>query len=128
MVGSNGNKEKRRCPRTTIDLPIEYRIPDLPRAHGAVTINASETGLLIQSVTNLSVGTKLRMVVLFAREFELNHLRVVAEIVWKERHWREDWEGFQYGLKFVEVEEEDLQKLQNLLGGLFQLGEIVVSS
>lgn len=128
MEDSNGNGEKRKSPRMIMDLPIEYRIPDLPRAHGALTVNASETGLLIQSVSNLAVGTKLSLSVLFVREFELTHFEVFAEIVWKETYWKEDWEGFQYGLKFIQLEEGDLQKLQNLLSGRFQLGEIVAFS
>ena len=128
MEDPNGNGEKRKYSRVIMDLPIEYRIPDLPRAHGALTVNASETGLLIESVSDLAVGTKLSLSVLFVKEFELNHLQVQAEIVWKETYWKEDWEGFQYGLKFIEVEEEDLQKLQNLLSGRFQLGEIVAFS
>jgi hypothetical protein len=74
------------------------------------------------------VGTKLSLVVLFAVEFELSSLHVLAEIVWKEICWKEDWEGYQYGLKFTEVQEEDLQKLQQLLSGRFRLGEIVAFS
>ena len=128
MEDSNGNGERRGFRRTVMDLAVEYRLPDLPRAHGALTVNASETGFLIQSVSNLPVGTKLSLVVLFAVEFELNSLQVLAEIVWKEICWKEDWEGFQYGLKFTEVQEEDLQKLQQLLSGRFQMGEIVALS
>lgn len=125
MEDSNGNGERRGCRRTVMDLAIEYRLPDFPQIHGALTVNASETGVLIQSVNNLLVGAKLSVVVLFAVEFELSSLQMLAEIVWKEACWKEDWEGYQYGLKFTEVQEEDLQKLQKLLSGRFRLGEIV---
>jgi hypothetical protein len=111
-----------------MDLAVEYRLPDFPQPHGALTVNASETGVLIQSVNNLPVGTKLSLVVLFAVEFELSSLQVLAEIVWKEICWKEDWEGFQYGLKFTQVKEEDFQKLQRLLSEQFQLRKIVVLS
>lgn len=128
MEDSNGNGERRGCRRTVMDLAVEYRLPDFPQPHGALTVNASETGVLIQSVNNLPVGTKLSLVVLFAVEFELSSLQVLAEIVWKEICWKEDWEGFQYGLKFTQVKEEDFQKLQRLLSEQFQLRKIVVLS
>ena len=98
-----------------MDLPVEYRIPNIPRAHGALTINLSEAGLLIQSVSNLPVGTMLNLVVIFHRGFELKDLKVSAEIVWKEVCWKEQWKGFEYGLRFTEVEEEELWKLYQLL-------------
>jgi hypothetical protein len=84
----------------------------------------SETGLLIESVSDLPVGEKLSLVVLFPKEFALKSLIASAEIVWKEIYWKEDWEGFRYGLRFTEVGEEELWKLQQLLRGLFQMGEI----
>ena len=116
MGGSNGNGERRKHPRIIMDLPIEYRIPNIPRAHGGLTINLSEAGLLIQSVSNLPVGTKLSLVVFFRRGFELKDLKVSAEIVWKGICWKEQWEGFEYGLRFTEVEEEELRELYRLLG------------
>jgi len=116
MGGSNGNGERRKHPRTVMDLPIEYRIPNIPRAHGGLTINLSEAGLLIQSVSNLPVGTKLSLVVFFRRGFELKDLKVSAEIVWKGICWKEQWTGFEYGLRFTEVEEEELRELYRLLG------------
>ena len=117
MVDSNADRDRRSHPRMIMDLPLEYRIFDNTFARGALTVNASKTGLLIQSVTDLPIGTKLSLGVLFHKEFELKELKVSAEIVRKERFWKEDWKGFQYGLRFTEVEEEDLMKLQELLSG-----------
>jgi hypothetical protein len=45
----------------------------------------------------------------------MTNFEVVAEIVWKDLYLRENWNGYQYGLKFIQIEEEDLQKLQQLL-------------
>jgi len=124
MDYSNGNGDRRKHPRIIREFPVEWKISDLPRAHGAVTVNLSETGLLIESVSDLPVGEKLNVVVLFPREFALKSLRASAEIVWKEIYWKEDWEGFRYGLRFTEIEEEELWTLQQILRGRFQIGEI----
>ena len=124
MGYSNGNGDRRKHPRITMEFPIEWKISNLPRAHGALTVNLSETGLLIESVSNLSVGERLSLVALFPKEFVLKSLEASAEIVWKEIYWKEDWEGFRYGLRITEIEKEELWKLQQLLRGRFQIGEI----
>jgi hypothetical protein len=43
----------------------------------------------------MPIGTKLNIAVLFPKEFELTNLEVVAEIIWKDLHWEEDWERYQ---------------------------------
>lgn len=123
MVRSSFRKERRSFQRRFLDLPLEYRVLNAPYAHGGLVVNASEVGLLVQSVKNIPVGTKLSVVVLFPKGFELANFEVLAEIIWKEVHWEEDWEGFQYGLKYFQIDEEDRFKLKQLLSGQFQIGE-----
>ena len=41
-------------------------------------------------------------------------IHVVAEIIWKDLCLKEDWSGYQYGLEFVQIKEEDFRKLQKL--------------
>jgi len=107
--------EKRKCPRVLLDLPLEYQILDAPFAHGGVVANASEAGLLILSIKSMPVGTKLNIAVLFPKEFQLSNFEVSAEIIWKEIHWKEDWEGYKYGLKFIRILNVDQRKLKGLL-------------
>ena len=107
-----------------VDLPLEYRMKDLPHAHGGLVINASEEGLLIHSIKNMDVGLKLNIIVLVPKGFELTHFEVSAEIIWKDSHVYGDSEGFQYGLKIIQIIEEDQSKLKQLLSNLFQWGEV----
>jgi hypothetical protein len=120
MEQSKGRKERRKFPRTVMDLPIEYRVRDVPHPHGGVVINGSETGLLIHSVKDIPVGTKLNIAVLFPAGFELSNFEVLAEIVRKQICWEEDWQGFEYGLAFIHIKEEDAQKLAQLLKKRFR--------
>jgi hypothetical protein len=92
-----------------------------PYAQGGIVVNASEEGLLINSIKNIPVGTKLNVAVLFPEEYELANFEVLAEIIRKELHWEEDWEGYQYGLKFTKILESDRHKLKQLLLGEFPL-------
>lgn len=116
-------KERRRFPRLLLDLPIEYQVMDAPYRHGGVVVNASEIGLLIHSVKNIPIGTKLNIMVLFPKRYELSNFKVEAEIIWKDYHTEENWEGYQYGLKFINILDEDRKKLKQLLDGEFKLEE-----
>lgn len=116
--------ERRRYPRMSLDLPLEYRVMNAPYAHGGLVVNASEVGLLINSIKNIPIGSKLNIAVLFPKGFELTNFEVLAEIIWKDLYWEEDWEGYRYGLKFIKILEGDRRKLKQLLSGQFELGEI----
>jgi hypothetical protein len=106
-----------------VDLPVEYRIKNLPRAHGGLVVNASENGLLIHSVKNMPLGLKLRIAVMFLTEYELTHFDVTAEIIWKDFRLCNDSDGYQYGLKIVQILDEDHRKLKQILGSPLQQGE-----
>jgi len=115
MEDSGSSREQRRHARFELSLPIEFRVTSDKYAHGAMIVNASETGLLIQSPKNVPVGTKLSIAVLFSKGFEFSNFEVIAEVVWSKSHPNEGREGYQFGLRFVHILEEDRQKLKHLL-------------
>jgi hypothetical protein len=117
-------KDRRKYPRIVLDLPLEYRVVNALNAYGGLVVNMSEKGLLIESVKDLPVGTKLSIDVLFPKEFELANFEVLTEVVRKEMYLKEDWEGYQCGLKFISIREDDNCKLRQLLCGQFNLDEI----
>ncbi len=116
MEALNRLVEKRKHPRFSIELPLEYRVTNTPQAHGAMAVNVSEEGLLVHSVNNMPVGSELTIAVLFPKGFELTNFKVLAEVVWKDLQLEENSVGYQLGLKFVHIQEEDRQKLKELLG------------
>ncbi len=124
------NKNRRRYPRFFIDLPLEYRDMDGSCLRGAIVVNASEGGFLIESPRDIPVGTELCLTVLYPKGFELANFKVMAKIVWKEPYWKEDlkrdrsWKGYQYGLEFIQILDEDRWKLSLLLSGRFKSEEI----
>ena len=123
MERSNSNKEKRKCPRYYRDWPLEYRVVNDPDAYGGIVVDGSEIGLGIHSVKDIPVGAKLNITVLFPKEFQLTNFEVEAEIVWKDLCLKEDWDGYQYGLKFIQIQEDDLQKLLQLFSPPIPNGE-----
>ena len=112
----NGRKERRKYPRFELDLPLEYWLSDMPCGHGGLVINASESGLLIRSLKHMTIAETIRIVVFFPRGFELDGFEALAEIVRMETHPSGSNVEYRYGLRFVEIREEDLWKLRQLLG------------
>jgi len=125
MERSDEAQERRKFPRLVMDLPLEYRVINAPYAHGGIVVNGSEEGFLIYSVKDMPIGTKLNIVVIFPKGYELTNFELLAEIVRKDLHWEEDWEGFEYGLKFMQIFEEDRQKLKQLLSSGGQPEEFI---
>ncbi len=99
----------------TVSLPLEYRVSDAPKAQAGMVINASESGLLLHSLKDMPVGTRLSIAVLFQRGFELSNFEVLAEVVWKESTRQENRQEYKFGLRFIDILEEDRQKLKRLL-------------
>jgi hypothetical protein len=118
MENSSEFKERRKFPRSLVDLPFEYRMKHLPDAYGGLLVNASEGGLLIHSVKDMPVGLELRLAILFPDGYVLSTFEVLAEIIWKDLHSYNNCEGFQYGLKIIQIPEGDRWKLQELLNNL----------
>ncbi len=131
MERSFHNRERRRYPRIIADLPLEYRDTDGSCLRGGIVVNASEGGFLIETTRDMPVGTELNITVLFPKGFELANFGVVAKIVRKEPYRREDWkgvpcrEGYQYGLEFTQILQEDRLKLKALLSGRYDLEEML---
>jgi hypothetical protein len=129
MEGSFNNRERRSHPRFIIDLPLEYRDGDESRLRGGIVVNASQGGFLMESPRDIPVGTELNVTVLFPKGFELANFNVVVKIVWKEPLQKEDlkgdsyWKGYQYGLQFIQVLDDDRWKVNFLLDGRFNLEE-----
>ncbi len=117
MEAARDLKEKRKHLRMNMDLPLEYQVLDAPqpRAQGGLVINASESGLLLQSIKDMPVGTKLKIAVLFPQGYELASFEVLAEVVWKDFFWQENRREYKFGLKFIHILEKDHQQLKRLL-------------
>ena len=133
MEGSITDREKRRYPRVLIDLPIEYREMDESCLRRAIVVNAGEGGFLIECTRDIPLSTKLKVALLFPKGFGLANFKAVTKIVRKEAYRKEDWkgnqvwEGYQYGLEFTQILEENRWKLNWLLGGRFEFEEIFPS-
>ena len=117
---------RRKHPRYSIQLPLEYWQSDNAR-RGGVAGNLSEEGLLIYSIQDMRVGKELNVGIFFPNGYEFDSIRVTGKIVWKDLRYETDWKGYQYGIEFILIAEEDREKLINLLRSPSILEEISAS-
>ena len=110
-------RSRRSHPRVDLDLPVEYQALGTLKAFGGIAIDGSEVGLLIHSTKDFFVGTMLRITVFFPVGYALDSLEVAAEITRREAYLKETGKGYEYGLRIVRIEEENLKKLKRLLSG-----------
>jgi hypothetical protein len=124
MKTSSNNKEKRKHPRIMVSLPLHFQANENEGVYPGLAIDASESGLLIQTLRKIPVGIRIDIEILFPKKLNLANFKAEAEVVWKNIcHW-EDWEGYQYGLKFIQISKEDYLKLRQILSNISCLKEI----
>ncbi len=122
-------REKRKYPRVLVNMPLDFKMTeDLNQSTGLV-INASEAGLLIQTFKDMPVGKRLTIEVSSPKRAKSEEFKFSAmtEIIWKDVYIWDDWEAYQYGLKFSQISYEDYLKLKQILSGQSGLDEITLS-
>jgi len=118
------SKEKRKHPRTLITLPLHLQLNKKEAGYPGLTLDASESGLLIQTFKEMPVGIKIDIEVLFPKKLKWSNFKAEAEIIWKDISYWDDWEGYQYGLRFIQISNEDHLKLKEILCNPAHLKEI----
>jgi c-di-GMP-binding flagellar brake protein YcgR len=112
------NFEKRRHPRFTVDLPLEYYRVDSPVPETGRAVNASEGGLLVYFPEEVKVGDRLRLRLFFSIGSDLNTIEMVVQIAWVDLHLGKEWGDYRSGVRFIDISPEDLNKLKTFLRNL----------
>jgi c-di-GMP-binding flagellar brake protein YcgR len=107
--------EKRKYPRFSVDLPIEYSRIDSPIRHAGRGLNISEGGLLIYFPEKMDLSQYLRLKLFFPSGPKLSTIEVLAEVAWTDIHLGETWGDYRCGVKFIDISPEDMTKLKTFL-------------
>ncbi len=111
------NFERRKHPRFSIDLPVEYDRVDSP-VHLGRAIDASEGGLLIVLPERVEIGQHLKLRLFLCMGPELNTIEALTQVVWTEVCLAQKRGDYRSGVKFVNISAEDFRKLKDFLGHL----------
>ena len=110
--------EKRKYPRFAIDLPVEYQAFEVSANHPGRALNASEGGLLVVLPERAEAGSHLKLKLFLAFDAALATIEAVVQVVWTDLHLGAEWGDYATGVRFVEISQEDLDKLKSFLKSL----------
>jgi len=108
--------ERRRHPRFSVDLPIEYWQINKSKSRPGRMIDVSEGGLLLHFSEPLEIGQNLGLNLFIDIGLDLDSIEalVQVEVVWKDIYLGKDGD-YRIGVRFVDISPEDLDKLKNFL-------------
>jgi len=107
--------EKRKYPRFSVELPLNYSRAEGKEILGGMVANASEGGLLVYLPERMEIGAFLKIEIFYVRGLELDTIKSVAKVVWCDLAARESWGEHRYGLQFQYIDQKDLSRLATLL-------------
>lgn len=110
--------ERRKYPRFSVDLPIEYSRIDSPMSHAGRGLNISEGGLLIYFPEKMDLSQYLRLKLFLSLGSELSTIETLVEVVWMDIHQGKEWGDYRCGVRFIDISPEDMTKLKNFLRSL----------
>jgi len=111
--------ESRKFPREPLEVPLLYSIRDDDDYTGH-TEEAIEGGILIYVTDDLDVGTNLDIEILPPEYCPLKSIKATTQIVWTQLRGAHDGDGYEYGLKFIDMDGNNISKLKKLLKHLDQ--------
>jgi c-di-GMP-binding flagellar brake protein YcgR len=112
------NFERRKYPRFSVDLPVEYSRIDSPISHTGRGLNISEDGLLIYFPEKMDLSQYLRLKLFFQLGSKLSTIEVLAEVAWTEIHLGERWGDCRCGVRFIDISPEDMTEFKKFLSSL----------
>jgi c-di-GMP-binding flagellar brake protein YcgR len=111
--------ERRKHPRFSVALAIEYWQIDKSKSRPGRTIDVSEGGLLLHLSEPIEVGQVLGLTLFITSGSVLDAIEAVAqvEVIWKDINVGKDGD-YRVAVKLVYISPEDMDKLKNFLNTL----------
>lgn len=112
------NFERRKYPRFSVDLWVEYCRIDSSVFHTGRGLNIGEDGLLVYFPEQMEASQYLKLKLFLLMGSELDTIEVLGEVVWMNIDLDKDRGGSRGGVKFIDISPEDMTKLEKFLGSL----------
>ncbi len=117
------NFEKRKHPRFSANLPVEYRKVENSKSRPAHTGNLGEGGLLLYISEAIEIGQELHLKVYFSSGPKLTSIKARTQVAWKDI-LTEDNASTRIGVKFVDISSEDSLSLREFINNLLALKSV----
>ncbi len=110
--------DRRKHPRFSVELPLDYCRVDGRETYGGIVANASEGGILVYLPERMEMGAVLKIEIFYVKGLELDTIKAIAKVVWSDLAVKASWGEYRYGLQFQYIDEKDSTRLMNLLNEL----------
>jgi len=108
------NFERRKHPRFSINLPIEYAQIDNSKDHLGSTNDISEGGLLLSLSDAAEIGQILRIRIPYTSLHDSTTIEALVQVVWKDFQVGKD-RDYRLGAKFIDISPVDMNRLRRIL-------------
>lgn len=120
IVGLSSHEERRRHPRFSVQLPLDFwQTPDVVQ-RGVVT-DMSELGLGIRSIHEIQISAELEIRVYLPRVslskagYSFDRIEGTGRIIWRTAHREQDWEGYRYGMYIIKMAPDSRDRLMKYI-------------
>jgi len=114
------NFERRKHPRFSLNLPVEYWDSETSRIHYSRTGNLGEGGILLYLPEEIEIGNSLKLKLFINSGLVFIAIEAAVEVIWK-GHPCGDNPEHQIGVKFIDISEKDMAHLKYFLNSLMDL-------
>ncbi len=108
------NFERRKHPRLSVALPVEYWQSDNPKSHPGRTADIGEGWLLLYISEEIEIGQNLRVKLFLDPGLNLKTIEPQVRVVWKDFRLRKDG-YYRIGVRLVNISLEDMERLRSFL-------------
>ena len=111
--------ERRKHPRFSVALPIEYWPMDKSRSRHGQTIDVSEGGSLLHLSEMMEIGQVLRLRLFMTSGPDIASVEALAqvEVVWQDIYLGKEGD-YRVGVKFVEISPQNVDQLKKFFNNL----------
>ncbi len=108
------NLERRKSPRFSVNLPIEYWRSETFAGASGQTVDYSEGGLMVYLSEPMNIGQSLRLKLSCPSSHDPNVIEALVQVVWRDIQVGSD-RDYRTGVKFLNILPDDLARLKKLL-------------
>jgi c-di-GMP-binding flagellar brake protein YcgR len=106
--------ERRKQPRFSAGLPIEYCRMNSSKILPGHSVNVSEDGLMVSLPEQIDIGENLDMRLYFSWGADLNIIRTIVQVIWVANEEKKDG-YYRCGVNFIDISPEDMDRLKSFL-------------
>ena len=115
---NSAKSEKRRHPRLSLHLPLEYSLPQSSRLRLAYMVDICEGGLLMYTLKKMDIGQNLRVKFYYDSPAGMDCIQSLGEVMRVEKLGtsRKD---YKCGVRFSDMPPDYLKKFRKFLKSLY---------